>query len=709
MKFNIHHFKQKIKTFCHSYPFWMPVCRLMQKLMHLRYQLFSRISSKPLPYESAQGWVKHMTHARSHFFLLEDECDAPEKSNHSHQVFAFYLPQFHAFSENDDWWGKGFTEWTNVTKANPQFIGHEQPRLPADLGFYDLSHSEVMYKQAELARKVGIDAFCVYFYWFAGKTLMERPLENWLKQSDLDFPMFFCWANENWTRRWDGQDQEVLIAQDHSPEDDIRFIEHISRYMLDPRYYRIDNKPVLVLYYPSLLPEAKATGNRWRDYMWSNYQTDLHLLVVQSRDQVDPTSIGFDGAIEFPPVGVESRPCTQPLQKTYKEFSHKVFDYHQTVEQILLNDRKENYYRARGVMPGWDNTARRGHDGNVFIHNSPLQYSRWLHDAIVDMRWTQTPDNQMVFINAWNEWAEGAYLEPDRFNGHAYLCATQKAINHWDQKTKTLLQKGHQSNSHAIIIHAYYPEILPILAKRIKASELELDIWVTISNETALGDIRSLWPDARVYLTPNIGRDVAPFLSVLPDIIGCNYQAVLKLHTKKSLHREDGNEWRDFLYSELLPDEPAQALELLNRFCEQEKIGMVAAKGHAPAIKHFWGKNQKWLKRLSQKFSYPEVTGKEIFAAGTMFWFKPEGLQVLKDSPIELGDFYYDTANDIDGTLAHALERYFGVIIAQQNLELIDTEYLLKGDSKYNANHWSEFLGRADSCSKTERKNASNE
>lgn len=236
---------------------------------------------------------------RSDYVPYTDQGLRPEEL--SLRCIAYDLPQFHPIPENDRWWGNGFTEWTNVTRALPQFIGHYQPKLPGDLGFYDLRVVDTMRKQAELARHYGLAGFCMYYYWFDGKRLLDLPQRQILDNQDLEFPFCLCWANENWTRRWDGQEADALMAQRYSPEDDLAMIAHLVPSFLDPRYIRIDGKPVFLVYRPAHLPKLRDTVQRWRKHCLENGVGELYLVAVESFELIDPLEYGFDATCEFPP------------------------------------------------------------------------------------------------------------------------------------------------------------------------------------------------------------------------------------------------------------------------------------------------------------------------------------------------------------------------------------------------------------------------
>ena len=345
-------------------------------------------------------------------------------------LIAYYLTQFHPIPENDAWWGKGFTEWTNVTKAAPLFNGHYQPHLPADLGFYDLRVRETRRQQIDLAKQYGIDGFCYYYYWFSGKKLLEAPLEDMLADKQSSMPFMLMWANENWTRRWDGLNSDVLISQGYAPEDDLKFITSVLPYLKDERYIRLDGAPILAVYRPQLLPDARRTLKVWRDYCASQGIERLHLAGVYGNFNWDHASYGFDSGIEFPPNNLSIRKNTlDHLLHFFTKDPFDVADFADVANQFLERRYGGGNRAFRCVFPAWDNSPRKSKNGLVVLNGTPANYEWWLAQAIGRTESEFPGRDSIVFINAWNEWAEGAHLEPDRKHGRAFLEATLRARN----------------------------------------------------------------------------------------------------------------------------------------------------------------------------------------------------------------------------------------------------------------------------------------
>jgi hypothetical protein len=342
------------------------------------------------------------------------------------KVLAFYLPQFHPIPENDRWWGKGFTEWTRVTRARPQFAGHYQPHLPERLGFYDLRLPEARAGQAALARGHGIHGFCYYYYWFGTKTLLDRPLAEMLAGGEPDLPFCLCWANENWTRRWDGAERELLIEQRYGPELDAALIEDLMPMFRDRRYLRVRGAPVLLVYRPGSIPEPLATTARWRRAARERGLPDLHLVAALTFGVQDPRPLGFDAAVEFPPHGENLPENECAVDGIDPAFGGVVVDFQAVVRRRLeLPPPPFRLYRT--AMAGWDNTPRLGRRATVFQGASPAAYEEWLR-ALVTAARLGHPEHRLIFVNAWNEWAEGAHLEPDERFGTGYLEATRRAL-----------------------------------------------------------------------------------------------------------------------------------------------------------------------------------------------------------------------------------------------------------------------------------------
>lgn len=344
------------------------------------------------------------------------------------KTIAFYLPQFHAIPENDAWWGEGFTEWTNVRRAVPQYAGHDHPRNTADLGEYDLTQVEVMHRQAELAKRHDVDAFCFYYYWFDGHRLLDRPLNNYLA-SGPEFPFCISWANENWTRRWDGKENEVLIGQNYSETTADEIFSSFLPYFRDERYLRIDGSLILLVHRIDHIPTATALTKRWRTLAHEHGLGQLHIVAAETKVGIQPESYGIDAIAEFPPVGSNTLRSAQllPVKGLRADFAGRIMSYPRMATRFMSR-KNPQFTRYRGVAPGWDNTARRGNKATIYVGHNPAIYSQWLSHA------RRTEDHRaegtgLVFINAWNEWAEGAYLEPDETWGTAFLTATRRSAS----------------------------------------------------------------------------------------------------------------------------------------------------------------------------------------------------------------------------------------------------------------------------------------
>ena len=354
----------------------------------------------------------------------------PQQITNVSRFIAFYLPQFYPTPYNDEWWGKGFTEWTNVVKARPRFRGHYQPHLPADLGFYDLRLSETREAQAELAQRFGVYGFCYYHYWFSGKRILERPLDGVLATGKPDFPFCICWANETWKRTWSGRPAQTLMEQTFSFEDDLAHIRHLLPMLEDHRYIRIEGRPLLLVYRVELLPEPRKTAEIWRQEAIKAGIGDLFLVNVQSTylpEGTNPETVGFDAAMRFEPRASPTAPHLIRAWRTLKSPIHndRLFHYQQIYSK--WRDGPQPAYRHfECVIPMWDNTARRLRRAGIIHGSTPELYERWLAQAIE----RSVPDKdhlRWIFINAWNEWGEGCHLEPCQKWGTAYLEATRRA------------------------------------------------------------------------------------------------------------------------------------------------------------------------------------------------------------------------------------------------------------------------------------------
>lgn len=353
-------------------------------------------------------------------------------NNEDPKLLAYYLPQFHPDSHNDTWWGKGSTEWTNVSKSLPQYLGQYQPRLPGELGFYDLRVQENIYRQIELAKFYGVYGFCFYYYWFNGERLLDLPFNNFVNDENIDFPFCICWVNESWTKQWSGASNEILVEVPKTEDAYKNFIKDACDLFSRGNYICVNDKPVLVIYKPFDIPSIATVIDYWRSFVKEKARKDLYLIAAINSPNVIKKDLiinGFDALSEFAP-GPQLE-YMEEISKTKdfvcETFYGKVYDYKRFVEQQkYFKIKNPKLYRA--VSPMWDNTARKMNKGTILDGATPDLYKAWLKDVIVETKQNKNLDDSFIFINAWNEWAEGTYLEPDLKWKYGYLEATKDAI-----------------------------------------------------------------------------------------------------------------------------------------------------------------------------------------------------------------------------------------------------------------------------------------
>ncbi len=352
------------------------------------------------------------------------------------RALAVVLPQFHPIPENDSWWGKGFTEWTNVVKARPRFKGHYQPHLPADLGFYDMRLQQTLVEQADLAKKNNIAGFCFYHYWFNGHRLLETPINKILESSKPDFPFMLCWANENWSRRWDGMDKEVLMHQEYSAEDHAQHADYLCKNVFnDPRYIKINGKPFFVFYKPEIIPDLKETVKIWRETTKKNGFEDIYLAGIKTKSEQWnlENQPGFDIWLDWQPDWENLHIIPGIIDRIKNKFSigktYRKIDYAEVVER-MISRKKPELKHFNCVVPGWDNSARKKLDAFIMSNHTPELYEKWLKYACEHSE-AYSEEENFIFINAWNEWAEGNHLEPDQKWGMAFLEKTRKVLENY--------------------------------------------------------------------------------------------------------------------------------------------------------------------------------------------------------------------------------------------------------------------------------------
>lgn len=604
------------------------------------------------------------------------------------RVVAIYLPQFHPFKENDEAWGRGFTEWTNVTASPARFVGQQQPVLPSDLGFYDLRIPEIMKQQIDLAKKYGLYGFQFYYYWFSGKKAMELPVNTLLKHTEWDFHFSICWANENWTRKWDGGDKDIIFEQKDLPDDPINFITDVSHILNDSRYILEDGKPILTVYRVELLRDPARYVSVWRDYFRKEFGKELWLIGHSYDAAVDPKAFGFDATMDFTPIG-SLQPTLKPWVDDRKYLTDTIFsrnklldeawrgnvvDFRFIAKQEIANLSK-NAADYKTVSPSWSNEARRkGNDSYTFANSSPEIFAHWL-DAIIDFETNvKKKTAPIVLLNAWNEWAEGAMVEPSMHMGHNSLLRIAEVVSAYsaEQRNKEAFPAFGVMRSKkarlAVVIHLHYIDMWPTFAEKLARIDVPFDLFVSVPLEHRSLQLEKTGPmhlQTTIVPVPNRGRDVLPFIMVATRLRGQGYDYILKVHSKKSLHRTDGDNWLSDVLSKLLP---STGVRTIIDTLKEASTGAVGPDGHTVSLSRHMGGNRPRVSRLVEDMagkSYSKFIKNEDthpFFGATMFWCRADFLNPLLDLYLMPSDFE-EELGQIDSTTAHALERVFGMIL----------------------------------------------
>lgn len=613
------------------------------------------------------------------------------------KALAFYLPQYHSFPENDGWWGKGFTEWVNVRSGKPGFDGHYQPREPhPDFGYYNLEDISVIRKQAQLARQHGIHGFVFYYYWFSGKRLMEKPVDQLLQHPEIEIPFCLCWANENWTRAWDGKNQDILIGQDYSDEDDNRFIADMKRYIDDPRYIRINGKPLIIVYNPGQIPDCHKTFSVWRE---KGRELGLGEILIWTCETANNTAETLkildciDAVVEFPPhnmwldaIEVKGVDCHGKKPTIYH--------YGRLAEDRisrLKNEKKGRIPIHHGVMLGWDNAARRRDGWFTYCGFSLKALYRWTL-AVADRTRRDFPEEERYcFINAWNEWGEGTYLEPDAKYGYASINTVSRALFSLplkedlkvfnpieDQKASPVSEEISQRSSIAVQVHMFYPETLEETIEEMNHIPYPFDCYISTDIEEKREYIEKRMKEGckaqriQIQVFENRGRDVAPFLIQMHDKAD-QYKYICHIHSKKTKTNDHGNEWRKYNFRHLFGSEE-NIRQIIQCFEYDPKLGMIMPETYPVLeLQAEWGGNREATEKLLKKMGIDtDLPNDPVFPVGNMFWARSEALRPLLELNLQMKDFPPEEGQ-VNVTTAHCIERCWVYMLRANGFEYLKT------------------------------------
>lgn len=617
---------------------------------------------------------------------LEIDSEYQDNIDYTHnstdiKALAFYLPQYHTFKENDEWWGKGFTEWTNVRSGNVRFKGHYQPRVPhVDFGYYELNNIEILKKQAKLAKQHGIYGFCFYYYWFSGKRLMEKPVDMLLEHKEVDLPFCLCWANENWTRAWDGQNKNVLIAQEYSDNDDEKFMCDLKKYVDDSRYIRIDNKPVILVYNPGQIPNCHKSFKKWREVAKEIGIGEILIWTCQTAnntaEKLKITNC-IDAEVEFPPhnMWLDSA-AIKNVDLNGK--SAYLFDYTKLVDEIANNLESSSDTAVpvhHSCMLAWDNAARRKDAWFTYAKFSLRSLYKWVLAISDRARKDFRPEERFIFINAWNEWGEGTYLEPDERFGYANINTVSKAIfnrpfyddlkiinDSAPEVDCTNFEKKDVEARIAVQIHMFYLETMDEIIENLNMIPFAFDCYISTDTDKKKAYIENKFRErcksAEVYVEKftNRGRDVAPFLLQMRKHLD-KYDYICHIHSKKTKTNDHGEEWRKYIFRHLFGNQ-----EYLRRvfyiFETNANIGIIMPETYPVLeLQAVWGGNRDGVINLLEQMNIrDELPSTPIFPVGNMFWARAKAIEKLFMLDLKQDDFP-EEQGQVNATLAHQIER----------------------------------------------------
>jgi lipopolysaccharide biosynthesis protein len=526
-----------------------------------------------------------------------------------------------------------------------------------------------MRTQIELARQYGIYGLCFYHHWSGGKHELEGSLRHFLADAGLDIKFCLCWETENWPT---DNESEIRIPTSQDPSTDgVSLIEPLVAVFSDPRYVRIDGKPLLIVSRPSRLRDAAACAQQWRAYAKQLGLAGLYLVAAGARDAVDPRSLGFDALLEILPL-LDLDDVTVEHSLTDPNYAGRIYSYPEIVDK-WNNLADPPFVTFNTVIPGWDDEATRPGAGDSVAGSSPSLYAKWLMQSC-QRTIRRRPEERLIFINAWNGWAQGAYLEPDRKFGYAYLHATANVLRcyHNDPEARKLIEDLNagfsRRNDAAIVLHCHYEDLIVPIFDRYISQIKDADLFVTVRNDiskTAIEEIHRRFPNVFFLCQENRGRDIRPFLLALRQVESLGYTIACKVHTKKTPHREGdtGELWREELMGPLLGSAEcvARAAQI---FSQEADVGLLAPAGSVKHLRihHVHAPNAFWLDRLLYRLGRSDLVGKYTFdfPAGSMYWFRVSALAGFENFILAEDEFEQELGQ-VDGTLGHSVERLVGL------------------------------------------------